>query len=240
LKQAPAHSDRAFVLRVSPYGDADAVVQLLTEKSGVVPALARRARASSPKRAMMIEPFHTLLVEIADKSGELAILRSAAIDTARASLLDHPTRLETAGVATRWARALSPPRAPEPEVFAAMERLLDVLAEGGDDRSALTSFGLVMLDTLGYGLDLSSCARCGRARPTGRAGYVSGASGGVICESCRRGVTIDAPLISGATLDGLSNDPWFSIHPDEGALVLGVVRDAITARAQAVGVRLQP
>lgn len=238
MKQRPATSDRAFVLRVSPYGDADAVVQLLTEKSGAVGALARRARGSSPKRGVMIEPFHTLTVELAHNSGELSILRSAVIETARAALLDHPARLETAGLATRWVRALSPPRAPEPEVFAAMERLLDTLAGAGDDQAALASFGLVVLDTLGYGLDLASCARCGRARPSGRAGYVSGAGGGVLCESCRRGVTLDASLLSGATLDGLAMDPWFTIPPEETALVARVVRAAIESRAHAVGVKL--
>lgn len=243
MKQAPAASDRAFVLRVSPYGDTDAVVQLLTEKNGALGALARRARAATPKRAMMIEPFHTLAIELAQTSGELAILRTAAIATPRAGLLDHPACLDTAGLATRWVRALCPPRVPEPGVFDALGRLLDALGDddrGRDHDEVLASFGLVLLEALGYGLDLAGCARCGRARPTGRAGYVSGAGGGVLCESCRRGVTIEGPLISGALLDALASDPWSPIPSEERPAVSRVVRDAIESRARAVGAKLAP
>lgn len=240
MRRAPAASDRAFVLRISPYGDADAVVQLMTETNGALAALARRARAPSSKRTIIIEPFHTLTVELAQTSGELAILRTATIATARASLLDHASRLDTAGTATRWVRALCPPRVPEPEVFRALEALLDRLSENADGEGTLASFGLILLDALGYGLDLAGCARCARARPHGRPGFVSGAGGGVLCESCRRGVTIDAPLVSGATLDALGADPWIEMPPEDRTAVARVVRDAIESRARAVGVKLSP
>ena len=238
LRRPPAASDRAFVLRVSPYGDADAVVQLLTSANGALAALARRARASSNKHSIIIEPFHTLTVELAQTSGELAILRTSTIATARVSLLEHADRLETAGIATRWVRTLCPPRVPEPEVFAALETLLDRLAESANAEGALAAFGLILLDALGYGLDLAGCARCARARPEGRPGYVSGAGGGVLCESCRRGVTIDAPLISGITLDALGSDRWVELPEDDRSALGRVVRDAIESRARAVGVRL--
>ncbi len=238
MKRAPAASDRALVLRVSPYGDADAVVQLLTEKGGALAALAKRARASTAKRTLILEPFHTLAVELSSTSGELSLLRTATIATARTALLEDGTRLELAGVATRWARALLPPKVPEPEVFAGLERLLDELAVGRPQ--AVLAFGLLLLDALGYGLELSGCARCARARPAGRAAFVSGVGGGVLCESCRRGVTIDAPLISGSALDALTEDRWAELAVDERPLVDRVVREAIDHRARAVGARLVP
>ncbi len=240
MKRAPGTSDRAFVLRVSPYGDADAVVQLLTEKSGAVAALARRARASSSKKSWVLEPFHTLAIELSSTSGELAILRSATIDTARTALLDDAARLDAAGLATRWTRALSPARLPEPEVFAALEALFDVLARGVDPTAAITAYGLQLLDALGYGLDLSACARCAKGRPAGRAGYVSGAGGGVLCEACRRGATIDAPVISGELLDRVARDPWALLDAtiEDRDTFARIVRFAIELRARAVGAKL--
>jgi DNA repair protein RecO (recombination protein O) len=240
VKRAPATSDRAFVLRVSPYADADAVVHLLTEKSGAVAALARRARASSSKKSWVLEPFHTLTIELSPTSGELSMLRSATIETARTPLLEDSARLDAAGLATRWTRALAPARLPEPEVFAALEALFDALAAGTDPDAATTAYGLQLLDALGYGLDLSGCARCAKSRPVGRAGYVSGTGGGVLCEACRRGATIDAPIVGGELLDRLANDPWALVDatPEERALLTRVVRSAIEMRARGVGARL--
>jgi len=239
VKRAPATSDRAFVLRVSPYADADVVVQLLTEKSGAIAALARRARASSSKKTWVLEPFHTLTIEVSPTSGELSNLRSATIETARTALLDDAARLDAAGLATRWTRTLSPARMPEPEVFEAMERLLDVLAAGADPGAATSAYGLVLLDALGYGLDLSACARCAKQRPTGRAGYVSGPGGGVLCESCRRGAAIDAPVIAGEVLDRLVHDPWSVVDArDDREALARIVTSAIEMRARSVGARL--
>lgn len=238
MRRPPAVADRAFVLRVSPYGDADAVVQLLTERSGALPALARRARAPSAKRVLIIEPFHTLTVELSESSGELAHLRTSTLATARTGLLDDAQRMETAGVATRWTRALLPPRVAEPEVFAALEHLFDALVAGADADRALSTFGLILLDALGYGLDLAGCARCAKGRPAGRGAYVSGTGGGVLCESCRRGITINAPLISGATLDALTSDRAAEIAEEDRPLLARVVREAIESRMRAVGARL--
>lgn len=240
MKRAPGTSDRAFVLRVSPYGEADAVVQLLTEKSGAVAALAKRARASSAKKSWIIEPFHTLTIELSSTSGELSILRSAVIERARTALLDDSARLDAAGLATRWTRALSPPRLPEPELFAALEALFDAIGSGTEPTAATTAYGLQLLDTLGYGLELSACARCARARPAGRAGYVSGSGGGVLCEGCRRGTAIDAPILAGELLDRLMHDPWAIVaaQPEERDALARIVRGAIELRARAVGVRL--
>lgn len=235
MKRAPSAPDRAFVLRVSPYGESDAITSLLTERAGVVSAIAKRARASSGRRALVLEPFHTLSVELAATSGELVSLRSATIATARPTLLESAERLDAAGIATRWVRALSPSRVPEPAVFASLEHALDRLVDGAPPDRVTTAFGLELLETLGYGLELRGCARCARPRPEGRPAYVSGASGGVVCEACRRGVAFDAPLVAGAVLDRLAGDPWasLSLSPDDAAAAARVVRDAIAARTRA-------
>ncbi|MGZ3418586.1 MAG: DNA repair protein RecO [Polyangiales bacterium] len=237
MKGRPAGADRALVLRVSPYGEADAVVMLLTEQAGVVSAIARRAR-SSAKGRHVLEPFHTLKIEIAPSSGELFHLRASTIDRARIALLDSPARLDAAGRASRWVRTLSPRRVPEPEVFASLENVLDRLQETIDPSAALAAFGIELLETLGYGLELRGCARCAKARPEGKSAYVSGAAGGVLCESCRRGTTTNA-LLPGPLLDRVSVDPWslLTATKEEVDGIAAAVDDAIAARARSVGAR---
>jgi DNA repair protein RecO (recombination protein O) len=237
VKGRLAGADRAFVLRVSPYGEADAIVLLLTEQAGVVSAIARRARSGAKSR-QVLEPFHTLKVEIASSSGELFHLRSSAIDRARIALLDSPARLDAAGRASRWVRTLSPRRVPEPEVFAALENVLDRLQEPIDPDAALAAFGIELLETLGYGLELRGCARCAKARPEGKSAYVSGATGGVLCEACRRG-TMTHALLPGPLLDRVSQDPWSLLTAEsaEVAVIAAAVDDAIAVRARSVGAR---
>ncbi len=241
MKRAAAPPDRAFVLRLSPYGESDMIVALFTEQSGVVSAIARRARGpgSIRKRAPMLEPFHTLSVELAQGSGELASLRSATIAVPRAELLHDALAMDAAGRATRWTRTLTPVRVPEPDVFAALERALDRLAARANADATLATFGLRILEVLGYGLELGGCARCMRPRPRGRAAYVSGVAGGVLCDACRGGSApiATSPLLAGALLDALVEDPDVeSVGSSEDvAAILRVVQDAIASRARSVG-----
>jgi len=213
-------------------------VTLLTERDGVLSAMARRARAPSARRSIVLEPFHTLSVELAKGGGELGTLRSSIIDRARTDLLSDERRLGHAGLATRWVRTLSPLHSPEPEVFVALEALLDRLAAGAFELdAALALFGLQLLTALGYGLELGACARCARARPEGRAGYVSASGGGVVCDACRMGVVMREPAIAGALLDALVRDERaiLSAPAADVAAVLHVVRAAIDLRARGVG-----
>lgn len=241
MKRAPALSDRALLLRVSPYGESDVVVSLFTARDGVTPALARRARTSSPKKqAMVLEPFHTLSVELQRTNGELSILKTATLAVARTALLEAQARLDAAGLATRWTRALSPAHVAEPEVFAALEGALDALADGRHVEGVLATFGLALLELLGYGLELSACARCGRERPSGRAAYVSGGQGGVLCESCRRGATLQVPLIAGAVLDQAVTAPeaLLDAADEELAPLSRAIVDAVESHARTLGARL--
>lgn len=225
------------MLRTAPYGESDLVVTLLCERDGVVPAIAKRARTATTKRRMIVEPFHTLLVEIAPGGGELSHLRASSIAVARPTLLDDASALETAGTATRWARLLCPPRGPEPEVFRALESALDALVEGGASDAVLAAFGLHLLEALGYGLELAACARCAKPRPEGRAAFVTAKGGGVVCEACRFGVASDEPPLAGPLLDAVARDPSAALQAssEEAAELLRIVRAAVDLRARAVG-----
>ncbi len=223
--RAPADpEDTAFLLRVSPYGEADAVVRLFTARSGVVSAIGKRAR-----RRMVLEPFHTLSVSLARGSGELSSLRSAQIAHARVALLGRADAMDAAGTCTRWTRSLAPEHTPEPVVFAALERAFDAFDRGeSDPRAVQASFGLVLLEALGFGLELAACARCGRPRPAGRAALLAGRQGGVVCATCRGGAEALFVEIAGPALDEVLGDRWCA----SALALLGVVTTAVEARAE--------
>ena len=238
MKRKPASEHRAFLLRASPHGEADVIATLLSDREGVLGAIARNARTQSPKRAVLLEPFHTLRIALVPGSGELWSLRSASIDVARTAVLADAARLEACGLAVRWCRMLSPAHVPEPEVFASLERTLDALEAHRDVDATLAAFGLTLLEVLGYGLVLDGCARCAKPRPAGRAAIVDAAVGGVLCETCRKGHgNVDAAL-PGVFLDALASDPEATLASSpHAAHVLAIVRAAIDARARAMGHR---
>ncbi|GAC1596599.1 MAG: hypothetical protein NVS3B20_19790 [Polyangiales bacterium] len=134
-------------MRVSPYGESGAVVTVFTERAGITPALAKHARSTSPRKSsLVLEPFHTLTIEVASGSGELSILRSSQIEVARDALLTNSRALETAGLACRWARTLLPARVPEATAFAALSLHLDrlVASLGNVDSGSLDLTGTVV------------------------------------------------------------------------------------------------
>ena len=56
-------------MRVVPYGEADAVLTLFTERLGRVAALARGARKSGKRLAGVLDPMHTLKVALDERPG---------------------------------------------------------------------------------------------------------------------------------------------------------------------------
>jgi DNA repair protein RecO (recombination protein O) len=182
-----AHTTRALLLKRVEYGDADLVLTLFTEKLGRVSALARSARRSQRRFGGSLEPLHTLEVRLEERPrNELGLLREARIVTARPALVQSLERMQAAGRALGWIRSAAPAHTPEPELWAAVEALLDELAAKGsvDANVALAASGLKLLTALGWGLDFERCVRCGKPCPPGNAALVDPGRGGLVCRDC--------------------------------------------------------
>jgi len=179
-------SDALLVRRVA-YGEADLIVTLFTEARGLVSAAARAARRSS-KRFAALEPMHLLGVTIEERpEAELGQLVETTLVKPRLRLTADLDRLDAAGKLLRWIRRASPPHTPEPALFSEANELLDAL----DDplvaiapRALLAAAGLRILMTLGWGLDLARCVRCGRLCDPSAAACIDPARGGLVCRSC--------------------------------------------------------
>ena len=204
------------------------MVTLLTDTIGRVSALARGARKSSKRFGGVIEPMHTLRIAYDDRSGaELVVLREAKLSRARPFLVTSLERMQAAGQALNWVRKAAPPRTPEPEVWAAMERLLDHLGDPEDavsPRARLAATGLELLSAFGWGIDFERCVSCGKLPAVGQAAAVDPARGGLICRDCggarRRLSGPERLLLQGAVSGGTLSD-------DSASLALDLVEQAL-------------
>ena len=220
----------ALLLRRVEYGESDLVITLLTDTIGRVSALARGARKSVKRFGGVIEPMHTLHISYDDRSGaELVVLREAKLSRARPFLVTSLERMQAAGQALNWVRKAAPPRTPEPEVWTALENLLDHLANPDDALSArarLAATGLELLSAFGWGIDFERCVSCGKAPLPGQAGAVDAARGGLVCRNCggarRRLSGSERVALSRAATGGELDD-------ESAALALDLVEQALKA-----------
>ncbi|HEY3666495.1 MAG TPA: DNA repair protein RecO, partial [Polyangiaceae bacterium] len=226
----PARVALALLLRRVEYGESDLVLTLLTDSIGRVSALARGARKSVKRFGGVLEPMHTLRISYDDRAGaELVMLREAKLERARPFLVTSLERMQAAGQALNWVRKAAPPRTPEPEVWAAMEALLDHLGDAEDSaspRARLAATGLRLLSAFGWGIDFDRCVSCGKQATVGQAAAVDAARGGLVCRNCggaRRRLSGDERrALSDAALGGKLAD-------ELAALALDLVEQALKA-----------
>jgi DNA repair protein RecO (recombination protein O) len=229
-----AHTTRALLLKRVEYGDADLVLTLFTEKLGRVSALARSARRSQRRFGSSLEPLHTLEVRLEDRpKNELSLLREARIVTPRSALTTSLERMRAAGRALGWVRKAAPAHTPEPELFAALEALLDELGapDAVEADRALAASGLYLLSALGWGLDFERCVRCGKPCPHESTALVDPARGGLVCRSCGGArKRLDPALRERLGRAAASGDPR-ALEPGDAEIALSLVEDVLEAHA---------
>jgi DNA repair protein RecO (recombination protein O) len=163
--------DEGVLLSMRPHGESAAIIEVLTAGHGRHAGVVRGG--ASRKMAATLQPGNGLQLEwrarLEDHIGTFTVepLRS------RAHLLSD--RLALAGLMSACAllRAALPEREPHPALWSDTLRLFDAL--GGEGwTSAYLRWELRLLEELGFGLDLSSCAVTGA---TEGLAYVSPKSG---------------------------------------------------------------
>jgi DNA repair protein RecO (recombination protein O) len=172
--------DEGWVIAVRPHGETSAIIEVFTRSHGRHAGVVRGG--ASRKMAAMLQPGTGLQLEwrarLEDHIGSFAVEPAQS----RAHLL--PDRLALAGLLSIAAllRVSLPEREPHPALWSETAGLLDRL--GGEGwTSAYLRWELRLLEELGFGLDLSSCAVTGATEglayvspKTGRA--VTGAAAG--------------------------------------------------------------
>lgn len=187
---SPTTETLALLLGRVTYGDSDLIVQLFTQEQGKLSALARGARKSQQRFSGSLEPMHTLRVEVAaPHSGELYTLKSSHIHEPRTALLTKLERLTAAGRALAWAKRATSSHVIEHGLWLSLNQTLDDLgqSEPSDADDVTASFGLRLLELMGWGINFLRCISCGKGCPDERAAWLNPERGGLVCRACGGG-----------------------------------------------------
>ncbi len=224
----------ALLLRRVELGEADLVLTLFTHTLGRVSALARGARKSQKRFGGALEPFFTLRVRLEERPhSELFSCREARVERARLGMLTDLSRLEVAGRALGWVRKAAPPRTPEPESFAHLERVFDRLASDSPallPQRELAELGLALLGSFGWAIDFVRCVRCGKPCPEQARAAIDVAGGGLVCRDCG-GARIQVTAAQRARLSRAAQGESAALDEDDVPLALNLVERVFAAHA---------
>ncbi|MGE5786991.1 MAG: DNA repair protein RecO [Myxococcales bacterium] len=226
----------ALVLRKIEYADSDLVVLALTETLGPISVIARSARASKRRFSGGIEPFHSLRLDLEQpRKGELLRLRDTQIEIPRYRLVQSYPALDIAGRALAWVRKTTVAHSAEPGIYRASTRLLDHLdrepptsISAGEVR--LCQFGLVLLNELGWALELGRCVRCSRPCPPDAPATLDPRQGGLVCRRCggaRHRLTADLRQ----RMLAMGRDEAVALEPGQTSEVISLIEAALLAHS---------
>lgn len=155
-------TDEAIVCAVLPHGEHGAVVRLFTPTTGLVAGYVRGGR--SRKLRPMLQPGNLVQANLRARVDEQMPAASVELLRSRATLAMD--RLTAPGI--EWLCSLTAATLAEglaqPQLYAALSGLLDVMDHADDSRlwiAGLVRYELLLLEKLGFGLDLSECAATG-------------------------------------------------------------------------------
>ena len=142
----------AYVLHQYAWRDTSRIVEAFTAGHGRLSLFARGA--ASPKSGLraVLRPFQRLLVSWSGK-GEACQLLSAEVDGAATAL--PPRRLMSGFYLNELLLKLTARCDPHPAVFDAYSGAVRALGSGEDEEFHLRRFEKLLLQELGYGLELS-------------------------------------------------------------------------------------
>jgi len=170
--------EEAIILGAKRHGETSAIVDVLTSSHGRHAGLVRsgRSRRMRPvlQQGNIVEV--TWRARLEDHLGSFVI---EPLSLNAALLMDEPLKL--AGVTTLTALcSLLPEREPHPELYEVARLVLDNIDNDEVWPALLVRWEAGLLDSLGFGLDLSKCAATGQTEDLC---YVSPKTGRAACAS---------------------------------------------------------
>ena len=165
-------SEEGIVLAVRRYGETSAIVEILTHGHGRSLGLVKggRSRALRP----VLQPGNSVMAAWrARLEDQLGVFTVELASARAASLMEDPFKLAGLGTVTALALLLAE-REPHPRIYDATVLLLDAMDDNSVWPALLARWELGLLDELGFGLDLKSCAATGTNQALA---YVSPRSG---------------------------------------------------------------
>ncbi len=165
-------SEEGIILAVRRHGETSAIAEVLTRGHGRSLGLVKggRSRALRP----ILQPGNSVMATWRARLEDQLGVFTVELASARAArLMEDPFRLAGLGTVTGLALLLAE-REPHPRIYDATVLLLDAMDDDAVWPALLVRWELGLLDELGFGLDLRSCAATGSNQALA---YVSPRSG---------------------------------------------------------------
>jgi DNA repair protein RecO (recombination protein O) len=152
--------DDAFVLSARAFGEAGAIVELLTAAHGRF--VAHVAGGGSRRIRPFLQPGGRVIARYRSRVAEqLGSAQIEPVGEGPSALFDEPLALAGLAAAASVTAGALPEREPHPGAFLAFEALGEALAHLDVWPAVYVRFEAGLLQELGFGLDLSRCAVTG-------------------------------------------------------------------------------
>ncbi len=149
-----------IVLAARPYSEHDAIVALFTEDHGAIRGLARGGLSRT--KASLWQPGNLVQSRWAARlSDQLGTISAELVHAGAALAMDDPWALAILSAACAVAEGAIPEREPHPRIFRGMLHLIAHASTGIALLPDLIRWELGLLQDLGFGLDLATCAVTG-------------------------------------------------------------------------------
>jgi DNA repair protein RecO (recombination protein O) len=153
-------SEEGIVVGARRHGETDVIIEVLTAGHGRHLGLVKGGR--SRRLRPILQPGNTLSLTWRARLHEhLGNFRAEPVKERSADLMATPTGAFGLALAGAHLRLL-PERDPHPRLYDALSAMLDFFEMPGRAGEMMVRFELLLLDELGFGLDLESCAATGR------------------------------------------------------------------------------
>ena len=206
------YKSKGIVLRSIRYGEADRILDLYTQSSGLVSVIAKGIRRTKSRFGGRLEPL-SCVEFLAYEGRTLDTITQVEVLRSFRGVRENLTRLEAAGNMVATTRALLGDDEHDRRVFNLLYHALDALeARRSGFESVEAAFALKLSVLAGYTPRLDACVSC-EGYPEEAAGtatpYFAPTLGGALCADCRS-VSKDAfplPPETLCTLKGLVTHP---------------------------------
>jgi len=195
-------SDEGIVLSSRVHGETSAIVELLTRSHGRHLGLVRGGR--SRRQRPVLQTGNLVAAQWRARLSEhLGGYSVELLEAHAARVLDDRAALAGLNTLTALARLL-PEREPHGPLYEASIMVLQALSEGDHWSALLVRWELGLLDELGFGLDLETCAATGE---TSDLVYVSPKSGRAVSRDAGRPYKDKLFVLPGFLMPGNGADP---------------------------------
>lgn len=141
-----------FLLHRRSYRETSYLTDLFTLELGKISAVARGVRGNKGDKKSLLQSFQLLLLSVSGRH-ELRNLNQLESAGPMLQLVGH--QLFSAMYLNELLNRVLPKEVPHPELFLSYQQSLHWLSSGGDIEPCLRQFELLLLEDMGYGIDLS-------------------------------------------------------------------------------------